>query len=346
MSERYSKIFTLSNDLYVKDCPVLIRAGALLKDNVTNNVLAQIKFENISPKIIIALKIKLIAKDIAGRDLEEEFQGQYLDLRVCRGDDFGAKTPIILTKDVRSIFPVVTEVVFSNNSLWQGEAKFIISLPKQELLENKLSEYGLWQYNKKFFYAHKYLLSERDNIWQCACGAINHEDETICYNCQCSYQSLKDINFSSLEKDGRYNKACDNMRYNTIESHQEAIELLEQIPDWHDSKEKIAKCSEKIEQIKAEEAAENKKRKITLAVLAVFAVICVVIGIVVNIIDKSNKYDAAMVLYNDCKYDEAYGEFSALKGFKDSEDYAHRLSLLLSEAGDVVTLGDYKWVVL
>ena len=43
MSERYSKLSALPENLYSTGAPVIIAAGALLKDNQTGKVLAQLK---------------------------------------------------------------------------------------------------------------------------------------------------------------------------------------------------------------------------------------------------------------------------------------------------------------
>lgn len=59
MSERYSKLFTLPPNLYSEGAPVVIAAGALLKDNETGKVLAQLKIQNISDKPIKAVTVKL-----------------------------------------------------------------------------------------------------------------------------------------------------------------------------------------------------------------------------------------------------------------------------------------------
>ena len=40
MSERYTKLFDLSENLYTESAPVVIAAGAILKDNQTGKILA------------------------------------------------------------------------------------------------------------------------------------------------------------------------------------------------------------------------------------------------------------------------------------------------------------------
>ena len=42
MSERYTRLFALEENLYSDGSPVVISAGALLKDNQTGAVLAQL----------------------------------------------------------------------------------------------------------------------------------------------------------------------------------------------------------------------------------------------------------------------------------------------------------------
>ena len=45
MEERYTRLFSLPENLYSAGAPVMIAAGALLKDNQTGKVLAQLKAE-------------------------------------------------------------------------------------------------------------------------------------------------------------------------------------------------------------------------------------------------------------------------------------------------------------
>ena len=82
MSERYSRLFALSENLYAAGSPVVIAAGALLKDNQTGKIIAQVKFKNISTKAIRALTVRIRAKDVSGVDVEGVDKFQYLDLQI------------------------------------------------------------------------------------------------------------------------------------------------------------------------------------------------------------------------------------------------------------------------
>ncbi len=89
MSERYTRLFSLPENLYAEGAPVLIAAGALLKDNQTGNVLAQLKFKNIGFKTIKAIKVRITLLDTVGRSLGNPITYQYLDLSASRDSEFG-----------------------------------------------------------------------------------------------------------------------------------------------------------------------------------------------------------------------------------------------------------------
>ena len=70
MAERFTRLFQLGNDLYLDGSPVIVCAGALLNDTVTGAVIAQIKYQNISEKKIVAAKVQLCAYDAMRAALE------------------------------------------------------------------------------------------------------------------------------------------------------------------------------------------------------------------------------------------------------------------------------------
>ena len=80
MGERYSRLFSLPENLYMEGAPVIIAAGALLKDNQTGKVLAQLKIRNIQDKEINAATVNVLPLDTAGRTLGGAVAYQYLDI--------------------------------------------------------------------------------------------------------------------------------------------------------------------------------------------------------------------------------------------------------------------------
>lgn len=131
MSERYSRLYSLPENLYASGSPVIISAGALLKDNQTGKVLAQLKLRNIAGKTIKAAKVSILPFDTIGNPLGAEVGFQYLDLNTARDGEFGAKIPVLLPDAAtRQISVAVTEVAFSDNTLWTSACITWETLPK------------------------------------------------------------------------------------------------------------------------------------------------------------------------------------------------------------------------
>lgn len=106
MSERYTRLFSLPANLGLEDCPVVISAGALLMDNVTGNVLAQLKLRNLSPQAVNAVKVKIHAYDTAKTELNGVDAFSYQDLNIPLDGEFGSQTPIPLPDAATRSFTV------------------------------------------------------------------------------------------------------------------------------------------------------------------------------------------------------------------------------------------------
>ena len=136
MSERYSRLFSLPTNLYTEGSPVLIAAGALLKDNQTGKVLAQLKFRNISQKAIQSVKVKVNACDTAGCPLAGMDSFSYLDLSVAAGGEFGQSKPIYLPDATTRAFTVeILSVVFADHEVFTPVAASIAKAAPKEIIE-------------------------------------------------------------------------------------------------------------------------------------------------------------------------------------------------------------------
>ena len=177
MSERYSNVFTLPQNLYAVGSPVVIAAGTLLKDNQTGRIVAQLKFRSISNNIIKAVKVKLDLFDTAGNHITEPVMYDYLDLSASRDAEFGQKTPIPVSDNkARSYKGAVTEVVFGDKSVWTANDEPWEALSEPTLLLIDDSEL-LKQYQMRLGYNCKYNVMEEKDLWHCACRTWNHKGE-------------------------------------------------------------------------------------------------------------------------------------------------------------------------
>lgn len=221
MSERYVKIFTLKDNLYSDDVPILISAGALRKDNQTGKVFAQLRLQNTDAKFrnLIALKVSFTAYDPAGNILGVAKEHHYLDLDVPRGSEFGGNIPVALDHSATRSFEVtVLEVVFSEGTPWIGNQQEWISLGKQKTLEASLGEELAEQYRRDTFSGAKYELFANKGIWMCACGALNTVGENSCCHCHNNKSILvKALDHSALTTHLNDHKAKINKQIQQME---------------------------------------------------------------------------------------------------------------------------------
>ena len=200
MSGRYFKLFVLPESLYATGAPVVIAAGALLKDNQTGKVLAQLKIQNISDNTIKAATVKIEPLDTVGKPLGEAIAYQYLDLNVRRDADFGQKTPIVLPDaTTRGFCVTVSEVIFTDNSTWAASSEPWEPLPapvppEQTLQDRELAK----QYHLKY---GGYLFQQEKDLWRCSCGAFNRQSEPCCHKCRREAATISSIDLDKLKEE-------------------------------------------------------------------------------------------------------------------------------------------------
>ena len=183
MAERYTRLFTLSEDLYTPGAPLVIAAGALLKDTQTGRVLAQLKLRSISDRPIRAVDLQVIGYDMSKAEICRE-EHQYLDLQVSRDDMFGSKEAIPFSRSsVRSFSVRVLAVYFADGERYLGPEERWTSLSVQEDLNSRLFDTELIrQYKLETSERSRYVPMEHQDLWLCSCGEINHTGEP-CYRC-------------------------------------------------------------------------------------------------------------------------------------------------------------------
>ena len=251
MSERYARLFSLPEDLYSVGAPVVIAAGALLKDNQTGKVLAQLKIQNINDKAIKAATVSIAPLDTIGKPLGEAVSYQYLDLNAGRDAEFGQKTPIAFPDASTRAFNVsVSEVIFSDNTVWTASDMPWEPLSAPVPLEHAFDDRELvTQYRIKYGEDCKCIFKREKNLWRCACGALNHENERFCHKCR---------------KEAAVLAAFD----------------LDELKASKDKRLEIAK--QKAAEEKAAAEVKAKKVKKLAMIIAPFAVVVIVIGIFIS----------------------------------------------------------------
>lgn len=203
MAERYSKLFLTEENLYITGAPLLVLAGALLKDDRSGNILAQLKFKNIQDKNIKAVYVALTLYDSEDRMLADGVAYQYLDLDIARDQSFGQQVPLILKNKMARHFTVaVTKVLFQDGTQWIHEAAVWRPLKGPLTAQQYFGDEGLAeQYHIKYGANCDHIFGAEDDLWYCICGEINHQDEPVCHRCQRSAAHWAALDMEALREE-------------------------------------------------------------------------------------------------------------------------------------------------
>lgn len=275
---RYEKVFTLTPKLYVKGSPVIIEAGALQKDNVNGNIIAQLKFKSISVKVIKALTVKIVALDVSGNPIGEEIEHQYLDLTVQRNENFGSKEAIILPDNTaREFWAYVTDIVFFDNTLISLKKSYWNPLPPQEDLNIETDDDI-----ERIFFSQKFRkqIIDYKDLWLCSCEGINHIGEKKCFTCGNLYDVMGNFDFDFLHNEAYYCYAKSLSNSENTDDVEYSNEILEQIIDYKDSKSIYDKNIIKIKYLKSDNKSKNKQNALK-NIGIMFAAILSGIGVMV-----------------------------------------------------------------
>ena len=142
-------------------------------------------------------------------------------------------------------------------------------------------------------------------------------------------------------KDDIYNDALFKYNVNSISDIEEAVALLESIPDWRDASTKIAEYRNRIKEVQEENKQKKKKRTlIGICTVLVTVVIVACIIVLIEVIIPSNKYKKAVALLNQEKYEEAIALFDEIWDYKDSRALAspHKYAMAL----EMLNVGKYN----
>ena len=143
----------------------------------------------------------------------------------------------------------------------------------------------------------------------------------------------------TTRKDSILSAAKGKMGGASIPIYENVLKELESIPGWKDADVAARTCRKRIEEIKAEEEAKwqeskrqaeivrqkaeraaKRNKKIAIIATPIVCVIAAFIIILNTVIIPNGKYNDAVALMNEGKYQEAIATFVTLDGFRDSEE--------------------------
>lgn len=351
MSERYTRLHTLPENLYMDGAPILITAGALLKDNKTGRVLAQLKLRNLNQLPLVACKVSIRAFDPSGEELPGVESYSYLDITVSRGEDFGSKEPVYLPDSTtRNISIAVIQAVFEDGNVWRHPAEEWKPLPQNRLRITDADRFSDVELQKQYALEVggncEYVPVVNGSLFLCTCGAINLSTDEVCSVCgRNTADLLSALDSTELirKKDARLAREeaerAERLERERIETEErlkrEKIEAEERL-----KREKIA-----VEEWKARERAVAAARRRAGRCVSLVAVIGIVIAVVVTkVIVPGNKYKAAEKSLATENYDAAISVFEELGDYRDSTERI--LDCIYAKADKLLATGDYDAAIL
>lgn len=294
MAERYTRLYSLDKKLYSGDSPVIVIAGVLLRAESSGNLLCQLRYKNISSKIIHSLKVVVRMLDENGAQLGAELEHQYTDLKIHRDEEFGSRTGIVLPEEgVRSFTLCVTEVSFEGGGVWQHDGRPWIGLRPQQSLEEAYGDRDLAdQFRIRYGADCLYPQMEDAGLWFCTCGAVNRKEESVCHSCRRAKSAFEEISLASLR----------------------------------------AECADRLASEQAREARDaqdNKRRNRrnllwAFGIVALLALVIALLATIPGVLRRTNGYEAATSLLNAARFDEAAAAFTSLGDYKDSIEQAQQ----------------------
>ena len=315
MSDRFSKLFSLQPNLYIKGSPVIIEAGALQKDNSNGRILAQLKIRNACADTIIACKVFISAFAIDGTMINT-LEYSYLDISTNTGDAFGSKTAIYLTDNSIRRFDVsVIQVVFADMSKWEKPNMSWTPLKLQRSMSEILTHPELQkQYRLEAGNNALYVPDFDMGIFLCTCGAKTLEAIGKCHRCGHTYNELADIVNHGLK---------DRAKERVSKERQEKLA----------QERKEAQYAEERRRREEERLYKEKKRNKIILITASSIILVGLLGFFgyrfITWVEIDTKYNKAIEAYKDGDYEASLELFGEVKGYKEADK-------LLSDSKDKI----------
>lgn len=307
--ERYTSLYRLPENQYTAGSPVLLEAGALLKDSRTGAVLVQLKIRSVSAKLIRAVMVAVDAFDVSGAPLEGVPEYQYLDLSVPRDEPFGQHQAIVLPDaNTRRASVRCTRVVFADGTSWEADPSTVWSpLPERTALEEALSPELAEQYRRDTAACAQMLPQRCGSLWSCACGALNSAEEKVCHRCGLSL----DAQLAALDETA----------------------LREHLAAYKEAEAK--KAEELCRREKERQAERRRKTKKTLAIALPAAAVCAAAVILITtVIIPNQKHKEALALIEAGDYPAAYAMLEELGKPEEITQNKYDRAIKLLNSGD------------
>ena len=250
MSERFVRLFTAESNLHVDGSPVIIKAGALLKDTVTAKIIAQLKFLNLSGKTISYLRVYICPLDAMNHRMCEAIPYEYLDISIPPCKEFGSKQPLFMPNASTRAFEIFgCDVRFKDGTSWSCKN----SSWNSDADEVKYSKEVIEIYKKASVLCNSNDKSDLIRAIRLFNKIKDHQPvEDEIRRCQERLRNLIDA-----EIVGTYSKASELCNSNDKSDLIRAIQLFNKIKDHQPVEDEIRRCQERLRNLIDAETVET-----------------------------------------------------------------------------------------
>lgn len=304
MDRRYT-ILVHDRDVQIQnDCPVILKAYAITKDNKEQKYIAQCKFENLACKTITGLYITVWSYGADGKQIDNGIDFTYAYLDADQYNEFGDKNAIGIKNNYVTKLGIQTnKIIFSDGECWERQEQSQYEKVQLKAIDDELGELKE-QYNRdlaeKTNHKISWVCEQRDGMVLCGCGTIYLNQYGRCPNCYMSFKEQKDL----LNKEA----------------------LQEHLLQW---KEICRKRQEQLEyeqreKFKQEFLKNEKSKKARHRFFCIVAVICIIIllGVISWGGYLNSQYQKAGSYLASGNYDAAETIYLNLGDYKDSATLA------------------------
>ncbi|MBQ9988663.1 MAG: cell envelope integrity protein TolA [Clostridia bacterium] len=334
MSDRYSRMMLLPENQAAAGVPVVLQRAALLRDNRTGGIVAQLKLKNIVPKALTGISLSIDAFDENGNPLEGVPVFEYRRIAVQRDGSFGSQTPIPLPNaETRSIKVSIQKVFFSDANEWVAETRVPLApMPEPKALEDVIADEALLDEYKRMFsrpqVSQAHLAPAQGNgAWICTCGALNSIEEVNCHICGCAFEDQ----LAALDP-----AVLAEKRTQRLETEAQDLQRQQQKKQELEKKARLQK--EQKRAARAELLQKVKKKALIFGPIAVVLIAGVLVYSLVIVPNSTLK--SATSYLEQGQYDEA---IETLEKMADKEKAAAIIrDAYYGKAADGIRQGDYK----
>lgn len=198
MAERYQIISHNDNRMYQNDCPVICCAYNILLDTVTEDLLLQMKFDNLNTIPVRELTLSVDCFDVSGLLLSSDVELNYIvndgSYRKPFGSDNAKNLP---NNKTRKIAFKISSIVFADGSTWHTENSEYMKIVAEQIkaADHLVSAELIKEYElltPDIHHERKWPVFE-NGYWLCACGEINLNNKPFCSNCKLQKETLQTI---------------------------------------------------------------------------------------------------------------------------------------------------------